>query len=334
MRIAIHKREGSFSDGWIEYCDKNRIQYRLVNAYDTNIISQIKDCDAFMWHFNPLIYMDQVFAKQLLFSLQMSGMRVFPDFNTCWHFDDKVGQKYLFESIGAPFVPSHVYFSKSEALDWVARVELPIVYKLRVGAGSSNVELIRSKSRAKRLVKKSFGKGLRQYSYFTNVKEGWRRYKLNSLSLKGLIYKFLLLLVPPTDSFFLQRERGYFYTQNFITDNDYDIRLIVIGGDKAYGMKRRVRKNDFRASGSSDFIYDDIPPRILEIGFDVAQRLKLQSVAFDVIQDNGEPFIIEMSCFFGTKGSNNCPGYWDRNYNWHPTTVNPCGWIVEDLLKY
>ena len=50
MKIAIHHRSGSFSDQWIEYCKEKSIDYKIVNAYDSNIIEQVKDCDAFMWH--------------------------------------------------------------------------------------------------------------------------------------------------------------------------------------------------------------------------------------------------------------------------------------------
>ncbi len=55
-----------------------------------------------MWHFHQGSPRDILFAKQLIFALQTSGKRVFPDFNTVWHFDDKVGQKYLLEAIEAP----------------------------------------------------------------------------------------------------------------------------------------------------------------------------------------------------------------------------------------
>ena len=52
-----------------------------------------------MWHFNHKSPKASKFARQLLFSVQASGKNVFPDYNTVWHFDDKVGQKYLLEGI-------------------------------------------------------------------------------------------------------------------------------------------------------------------------------------------------------------------------------------------
>ena len=64
MRIGIHKRKGSFSENWIKYCEAHQIEYKIVNAYDSDIIQQLKDCDAFMWHHHHAIVSDLLFAKQ------------------------------------------------------------------------------------------------------------------------------------------------------------------------------------------------------------------------------------------------------------------------------
>ena len=76
MKIAFHNT-GGFTPRWIEYCEKNNIQYKKVNAYDTDIVEQLKDCDAFMWHHHQSNYKDVLFAKQLLFSLEQ-GKLYFP----------------------------------------------------------------------------------------------------------------------------------------------------------------------------------------------------------------------------------------------------------------
>jgi len=312
--------------------EKN-IPYKLVNAYESNIIEQVADCDVFMWHFDSRIPSDTIMARQLLFALQMAGKKVFPDFNTCWHFNDKVGQKYLLESIGAPLVTSYVYYSKTDAFSAISNIRFPIVFKLRVGAGASNVWLISSKPQAQKIVRKLFGKGFNQYNYLADFKDGWENYKSHKLSFKGLLFKLLQFAFPPQQSKLLSIERGYFYFQEFIPENTFDVRLIIIGGEKAYGMKRIVRKNDFRASGSSDFVYDGMPADVLSIGFQVAQRLGLQSVALDFIFENGSPLITEISCFFGTKGSAKCKGYWTPDFKWHEGGVNPYGWMISDLMK-
>ena len=95
IKIAICHHPSSFSDRWIEYCKTSNIDYKIVNCYKNDIIGQVSDCDAFMWHFHHTDPKDSLFAKQLIYALSNSGKIVFPDFNTMWHFDDKVGQKYL-----------------------------------------------------------------------------------------------------------------------------------------------------------------------------------------------------------------------------------------------
>ena len=99
MKIAIHNSETGFHPRWISYCKSKSIDYKLVNCYDSNIIKQLNDCNALMWHHSPTKPEDILFAKQLLFSIQYSGIIAFPDFSTNWHFDDKIGQKYLFEAL-------------------------------------------------------------------------------------------------------------------------------------------------------------------------------------------------------------------------------------------
>ena len=75
MKIAIHHRNGSFSDRWIAYCEKEGIEYKLVNAYDSDIIGQVEGCDAFMWHFHQEDYRDMQIALALILSLEAKGIR-------------------------------------------------------------------------------------------------------------------------------------------------------------------------------------------------------------------------------------------------------------------
>lgn len=333
MKIAIHHRPESFSDRWIEYCKENNIPYKIVNAYDTDIVQQVDDCTAFMWHHTQCDYRDKLFAKQLIYSLEAMGLKVFPDFHTTWHFDDKVGQKYLLEAIGAPLVPSYVFYDKKEAIEWVNQTTFPKVFKLRGGAGSANVQLVPTKKDAIRLVNRAFGKGFPQFNRREKLKERIRKYKEGKDTLWGVCKGMGRLFIPTELAKIVGPEKGYVYFQDFIPNNKYDIRLIVIGGEKAYGLKRIVRKNDFRASGSKKFVYDQINNETIIKAFDIANKLKLQSVAFDFIYSNkGKPLIVEMSYGYGTEGSGKCKGYWDKDLNWHEGPFDPYGWMVE-LVK-
>lgn len=330
--IAIHKSTG-FAERWIAYCKKNNIPYKLVNAYDSDIVSQLADCDGFMWHHSHQNYKDVLFAKQLLYSLQIVGKKVFPDFSTGWHFDDKVGQKYLLEAIGAPLVPSYAFYTKKEAMEWIDKTDFPKVFKLRGGAGSSNVKLARTKSQAKKFVNKAFGRGFTQFDRFSHFKERYSKWRQGKDTFIGVCKGFARFFIPTEFAKMHHKEKGYVYFQDFIPNNSFDIRIVVVG-EKAMAEKRFVRKNDFRASGSGEFSYDNINIDAIKIAFDVAEKLKLQSVAFDFIFDNNNPLIVEMSYGFGMKGISLAPGYWDKELNWHAgENFDFCGWMVENLIR-
>lgn len=255
MKIGIHEAKGSFSDRWILYCKAKGIDFKLVDCYKSDIINQLSDCDALMWHYNHTGPKESKFAKQLLFSLQAAGRIVFPDFNTSWHFDDKVGQKYLLEAIDAPLAPSFVFYDRQEAKTWAAQTSYPIVFKLRTGAGSDNVRLVKSQRDAVRLINKAFGKGFKQYASWNNLKERFRKYKIGKSTLWNVIKGVIRLAYTTEYSRVTGREKGYIYFQKFIPGNEFDIRIIVVG-DKAFAIKRMVRKNDFRASGSGFIFYE------------------------------------------------------------------------------
>lgn len=334
--IAIHKSPG-FADRWIAYCEKNNVSYKVVNAYDNNIISQIKDCDVFMWHFYQKNYKDQLFAKQLLFSLQTSGIKVFPDYNTVWHFDDKVGQKYLLESVGAPLVPSYVFYTKREALNWIDITCFPKVFKLRGGAGSENVMLVRSRKKARQLTRIAFSRGFKQYRPLSNLKDRWQKYRSGKAKINDVFKGIVRFFYPPQFSKMYPPEKGYVYFQDFIPNNSYDVRVIVVG-NKAFAFKRMVRKNDFRASGSGNFIFDktQINEKCVRIGFELNKKLNSQSIAYDfVFDEEGNPLIVEISFGFIAHIYDRCEGYWTADMHWHEGDhFDFCGWMVENLLKH
>lgn len=334
MKIAIHSTKGSFSERWIAYCEANQIKFKLVNCYKSDIIQQMEDCDVLMWHHFQTNPKDVLFAKALLFSLAQSGKKVFPDFYTNWHFDDKVGQTYLLEAIGAPVVPTYLFFDKKSALEWAETTIFPKVFKLRGGAGSSNVKLIRTKTNAKKHIRKAFGEGFSNYNKIGSLKERLRKWRLRKATFIDVVKGIVRFIYPPHFVKVLGKELGYVYFQDFIPDNDFDIRVVVID-DKAFAIKRMVRKNDFRASGSGFIRYDkdNFKDEWIKLAFDINEKIKSQSLALDFVFDKGQPKVLEISYGFVKEGYDSCVGYWDNNLNWHEGKFDPYGWMVEALIK-
>jgi len=334
MKIAIHHKENDFSSKWIEYCQKNQIDYKIVNCYENDIIDQLGDCDALMWHFNQSNPKDVLFAKQLLYSMQTAGKKVFPDFNTAWHFDDKVGQKYLLEAIGAPVVPSYVFYEKQKALQWVEKTEFPKVFKLRKGAGSAHVRLVQKQKEAKKLVHKAFSRGFSQYNKVANLKDRWLKFRNGNLGFMNVMKGVLRFGKTTEFAKIVGNEKGYIYFQDFVPNNDYDIRVIVIN-DKAFAIKRLVRKGDFRASGSGHILYEKhhFHEDTIRLSFDVASKIQSQCLALDYVFKDDKPLITELSYGFVKEGYYPCKGYWDRDLNWVEGPFDAQGWMVESVIS-
>ncbi|MDM1717153.1 ATP-grasp domain-containing protein [Thiopseudomonas alkaliphila] len=334
MKIAIHHRPGSFSDRWIAYCEQQNIPFKVVNAFDSNIIEQVKDCDVFMWHHHHGQFKDVLTAKRILFALEHAGVKVFPDFKTAWHFDDKVAQKYLLEAIDAPLVPSYVFYDKEEALQWANTTSYPKVFKLKGGAGSANVKLVKTYKEAKRLINKAFGKGFAQYDRFGAFKERLRKVKEGKAGLLEILKGIGRLFI--TTEFAKQQapEKGYVYFQDFIENDGFDIRATVMN-NRAIAFKRLTRGNDFRASGSGDVIfeYENIDKDYINLAFSIAKKLNSQSVAMDFVKSKtGEIKLIEISYGFTADGYEEAfAGYWDSKINWHEEQFNPQEWLIYNL---
>ena len=337
MNLAIHHRVGSFSDRWVVYCEEQGIPYKLVDCFATDIIEQLDGVDALMWHWHQADPSEMLFAKELLQAISKMGVRVFPDVDTCWHYDDKLAQKYLFEALKIPLVPSFVFYSKSDAVEWAYRVSYPKVFKLRGGAGSVNVQLVRSRAQALRLIGQAFGRGFPSISRKAILEDRVRQFKQKK-NLTGLLEIVKCLgrfILPSVKERFGPRQVGYAYFQEFIPENDHDTRLVVVG-QRCFGLRRYCRKGDFRASGSGDFSYalDLFPPDMVALAFQLAQQLKMQSVAFDFVVSEGVNLLVEVSyCYSMGPAYDNCPGYWDPECNWHQELVDPQRFIIEDFLK-
>jgi glutathione synthase/RimK-type ligase-like ATP-grasp enzyme len=334
MKIAIHKSSWGFSPEWINYCEKNSIPYKIVNCYDTNIISQLEDCTVLFWHHHHSDAKDVLFAKGVLFALEQAGKKVFPEFNSNWHFDDKVGQKYLLEAINAPLVKSFVFYEKKDAMAWLEKTTFPKVFKLRGGAGSTNVKLLRSKGQAQSMVHKAFGKGFPAYDKWNDLKEQYLRFtqgKLNKLeALKSIRRVFTSTRFANT----VGNQNGYVYFQEFIPNNDSDIRVITIG-ERAFAIKRMTRPNDFRASGGGVIKFEKelIDERCIKIAFETSKKMNASVVAYDFVFDtNQNPLIVEINYGFAHQAYWNCPGYWDKDLNWHEGKFNQVEWILEEYI--
>ncbi len=338
IRIAINDRPDPFVDRWVKFCADHDLSFDLFDFHATDVIQKVANYDIALLHTNLANAADCMSARHVIKALESMDLVVFPNSSTYWTYDDKVAQKYLLEAIDAPLIPSYVFFDEMEARRWVDTTAFPKVFKLRRGAGATNVRLIKSREAAHRVVKQAFSRGFRPMGgHF-----GDRISKLKSsktrkyFDLVGKLRRF-----PKTIAHLRRADRllgcdiGYVYFQDFLPNNDCDTRITIIG-DHAFGFKRMVRGGDFRASGSGLLVYSpaEVDPRCLRIAFELTDRLQAQCLAFDFVNDQqGEPRVIEMSYTFVPEAVYNANGWWDRSLTWHEGGVWPQDVILQNALN-
>jgi glutathione synthase/RimK-type ligase-like ATP-grasp enzyme len=250
-----------------------------------------------------------------------------------------VAQFYLLQAIKAPIPRTWLFWNLDKALLWAHNAPYPIVFKLSVGAGSSNVTHVKSEADAISLIKRAFSRGFFPY----RMNEYRRPILPRSLSeAKGFLRRFaealryaLLDDYPPLHPVFWKPEYGYVYFQEYLPGNRFDTRVTTIG-KRAFGFRRLNRPGDFRASGSGMIEYEreKIDIRCVEIAFRISVQCGFQTMAYDFLFRNDEPVIAEISYGYADRAVRNCPGYWDDALNWHDGPMWPEQAQVEDFIRY
>lgn len=335
ISLAIADRPRSFSDRWIERAEALGVRYERVDPLDSNIVARLGDHDGLLWHVTHTRPADLLAGRSIIRAAEELGLVVFPSTDTCFSFDDKIAQKYQLESVGAPLARTDCFYAEDEALAWIREAEFPRVMKLRGGAGSTNVTIVRTRREAERLVRKAFRGGIAWHPLLPSD-AGLRLTRAKARrDLVGVLLRAPRTVAGHWRSHWYQpRERGYVYFQEFLPGNTYDVRVTVIGG-RAFAFSRNVRRNDFRASGSGsvDYAPERIRPEHVKIAFETARKLRSQSAAFDFAFDAaGRPRILEVSFGYLAKFVYDCPGHWTEALQFVPGHTWPQDAILDDLL--
>lgn len=342
LEIAVHSApdlaEDNYAPRWIEALESLGVKIRIRDFHAPGSIDQLRGVDGVMWHYYHS-ERDRQSAPKILAAIETGlGIPVFPNLATRWHYDEKIAQHYLFESIGAPEVKTWIFWDRESAAQFIETCSYPIVFKLSLGAGASNVVKSDSSGDARAFVTRMFRRGLQPGTLNEHAPRKfpgsgrevrawlWR-------GIEGARYVLAGELPPVLGNHHVQKH--YLYLQEFLPDNPSDIRITVIG-NRAFGFRRRNRPGDFRASGSGSIDWDPerIPEKALRIAHDLSRDCGFQSMAYDFLVDSaGELRISEISYCYLNLAVFECPGHWDRNLVWHSGQIWPERAHAEDFLR-
>jgi glutathione synthase/RimK-type ligase-like ATP-grasp enzyme len=342
MEIVIHPESvegGIYGRRWAECLRERKIQIKCVDLTSLNTLREVERSDGVMWRWAHTPQ-DRMMAPLILRTIEeCMGIPVFPNHQTSWHYNNKIAQHYLLRANKAPMPETWIFWNRDQALDWAEKSQYPVVFKLSVGAGSSNVCEVPSKIQAQRLIIRMFDEGI--FPLAVKEEERWYvpRYKwqLREMVLRlEYVIKYLLGgIYPPLPSFWWQPEKGYVYFQEFVPNNPSDTRITVIG-NRAFGFIRLNRPDDFRASGSGRLEMDpsQVDLRCVEVAFAISKKLDFQSMAYDFLMRDGKPVITEISYAFADWAVHRCPGHWDDRLNWIEGHMWPEEAQVDDFVEY
>lgn len=159
-------------------------------------------------------------------------------------------------------------------------ITYPIVIKRPNSCSSAGVYLAHNKKELYNIINKKF------------LKKDCDFYKLK---VKKILKSFLKKSTLNWTSSKIQDYRyDRFILQQFIPGLDGDYKILVYG-NKYYGLKRGVKKGDFKASGSGIHDYEqDIPEEVLNFAKSCFEKLDIPFAGFDIaIDKNKDCYLIE-----------------------------------------
>ena len=335
MLVGIHKSE--FPDYQIKRNEiykkilkHNNIDYLELHVDEPDFWEKVRKVNLFLFKYAHIDDHHQIVNAILPLIQKYLSINCFPNWDTCWHFDDKIKEYYLLKSMGFPVIDSWIFWEKESAQEWAENADYPVVFKLKKGAGSRNVILIKSKKEAYKIINRMFGKGILASHGFPN--KGKVKHTDFESYLRHKFDQYLLNKIRGIEPGIWQVEKNYVLFQKFLPNNNFDTRVTVIG-NRAFAMRRFVRNNDFRASGSGiwDLDKNNVDLRTVEIALKVSSEMKFQSMAYDFLFDEkGEPKICEMSWTFPDDAEK---GYWDNNLSWYDFNFIPPYFHLKDALQ-
>lgn len=243
------------------------------------------------------------FIEDWIYALQLQGAVVVPEYKYLLAHHNKCFMELLRD-----LTPnSNVRSSKARCFgtyEEIKKTDLayPVVLKPSAGARGTGVCVANNRTELLRKAKTL----MRSFSLFELANELRKR-----ILLKGYVIRSL--------------HRRKLIAQDFFSGLSNDFKVLCYW-DRYYVLKRRVRKNDFRASGSGMFEWiREAPTGLLEFADSVRMSFNVPCISMDIGMSNSQTVLFEMQFIsFGTLTLEKSEGYFTREEGgWHWVPEKP-----------
>ncbi|HAT4141227.1 TPA: hypothetical protein I9Z86_001162 [Clostridium perfringens] len=240
----------------------NNIKYEFFNIHDSNWINEAKKYDCIIWR--PLsVPWELEEAREKIYILEKYMNKVvYPSYDEIIFYENKTYQYDLLKLKGYPVINTFISYDYDECMTYIEGCSFPLVSKIKAGSGAEGVEIVKSKSKAKDIINKTFSIGADTYWPFI-------------------------------------RQKNYIYFQNFIDNYGFDLRIVIVDRENIFGYFRNTVKNEFRASGYGVVEKKELPKEAVEIALKIKEDLGFSVLAVDFLQsrEDNKYYIIECSNF-------------------------------------
>ena len=243
------------------------------------------------------------YIEDVLLYLIQKGNHLVPSLNMFKSHENKGYQELHKKLLGIDSLKASYFGHHKEIKD--TDLEFPIVVKVLDGFGSGGVALVNTK---KELVD------------FSTKEE--------CLVHKGYMRTIKSAIAKPIKKYILRQENKFntgdyyyyfkrFVVQEFIPELAHDYKVLVFH-EKYYVLKRYVNNNDFRASGSGNFAFEEVEDGVLNFAKEIFRKFTEPFMAFDICFDGIKYYLIEFQgTHFGPYTLIESEGYYmQKNSQW------------------
>lgn len=244
---------------YVRFLETNGFPYEIFDLSSSDWLDRARKFDIFLGVLSNELYHLQEMRKKYFTLETYLGKFCYPSTPHILLYEDKTLEAFLSNACDIPYAKTYLSNDKQDALHLVETLNYPVIHKMDPGSGSFGVELIRNQDQARKIVQQAF-------------------------SITGRA----------THSLYF-RQKNYVYFQDYIENDGYDIRVIIVG-NWAFGYYRKVLEGDFRASGMNLIEKRELPKEAIQIAWRTNQIIKSPMLVVDFVHAlDGTYTIIEFS---------------------------------------
>lgn len=250
---------------WTKYrrfLENNSFPYGICDIHSHDWIHNVENFDVIIGVVSSESSHLEEVQKKYYFLEKFLGKQCFPSSTHVLLYENKCFEAYLSEWFGLPFARTYISYDREDALASAETLKYPLVSKINPSSAGMGVQLLRTPKQARKIIRRAF----------------------SNVGRKVHVPYF--------------RQKNYVYFQEYIPNDGYDIRVILV--DKmAFGYYRRVLRGDIRASGMGLVEKRALPEEAIRTAERVYTSIRSPLLAVDMVHAlDGSYWVIEFSPFF------------------------------------